>query len=200
MANIRRDTHTHYRSKRRYEDALQVRNHGEVTLNLGNIAGAGGGAMPIGTGEIAGSGSNEFFRVSSADELDTFFRIPVDFDATATSYVTTYYAVASSTTTAADIVRPVYTYQIPVLDTPGEGLGSAASSEGVGSPTAVTLGAGGSTVGAIYEAEGTLSSAFTGVAGGFCHFQVKTGLTGTDDVEIRLYNKAVFRYAKDYLT
>jgi len=198
MGTNKRQGSTHYRSKRRYEDDLQSRNYGELTLNLGNIAFVGTGGIPIATGEIAGSGSLEFFRCTSADEVDTFFRIPADFDATATSYVHTHFAIASSTATAADTINPEITYQICKPGTVTAGLGDAASSEGVTNAT-TTLGAGGSTVGAVYENQASLSSAFTGVAGDFCHLQITTDLSGAADKEVRLYNKAVFRYAKDYI-
>jgi len=200
MGANKRQGYTHYRSKRRYEDALQSRNYGEVTLNLGNIAQGDSLGTPVATGELAGSGGAEFFMITSADEVDVTFRIPADFDATATSYVNAIYSVASSTATAADTITPLITYQIPVLDNIASGLGDAASSEGVGNPTAITVGAGISgKVGALFEAEATLSSAFTGVAGGLCHLQVTTKTPLDSDKECRLYNKAVFRYAKDYV-
>jgi hypothetical protein len=126
-----------------------------------------------------------------------FFRIPSDFDATATSYVHWTYVVASSTATSVDTISPLVTYQIPLANTAGTGIGAAGSSEGVTNPSRAILSSAKGEC--LIELQTTLSSAFTGTAGGYVHMQVETHTTCAADKEARLYNKAVFRYAKDYM-
>jgi hypothetical protein len=198
MGTNKRQGSTHYRSKRRYEDALQTRNEGEVELNFGNKVVLGEGTAPIATGELAASGIGTFFQITTGDEVDCLFRLPADFDASATSTVHLWYALASSTATSVDTINSIIAYQIPEADANTTGLADAASSEGVANPSQITLGAG-FAVGSLYEATGTLSSAFTGAAGGLCHLQVETTTTLDTDKECRLLTKAVFRYAKDYI-
>jgi len=193
MGSNKRQGSTHYRSKRRYADALQARNYGEVIIDLGDVVSSSDGESPLATGEINASGSLSFFRITSGDERNTFFRIPADFDATATSYIHYTYAIASSTATSADTITTLTTYQIPSASAV---IGAAGSSEGV-TDTAISPAA--SAKGTLAFAETSLSSAFTGTAGGFVHLQVETHTPCAADKEVRLYNKAVFRYAKDYI-
>jgi hypothetical protein len=198
MGSNKRQGYTHYKSKRRYHDDLQDRNVGEVELNFGTKVALGEGTAPIATGELAGSGIGTFFQITSGDELDVLFRLPADFDATATSTLHLTYSLASSTATAADTINALVEYQVPNPGTNGEGLGDAASSEGVSTPTQIALGAG-VVVGALYETSATISSASTLVAGELVHIGVETKTTLDTDKECRLLSKAVLAYAKDYI-
>lgn len=176
-----------------------TRKYGEVELNFGDNARTySQGAAPLGTAEINGSGI-ECLRISSGDEIDTFFRVPGDFDATATSYITVYYTLASSTIATNDTITPVFTYNVPALNTPtGTKLANAATTTGVTNPTAITLGTG-AAVGSVYSAEATLASTNTLASGGFAQVRVDNRLSGTDDLEVRMFHKAVFKYARTYI-
>ena len=194
----KRRGYTHYQSKRRYADAYQSRNYGEIELNFGETAALGDGAAALGTAEIAGAGASTFFRIASGDEVDALCRIPADFDATATSHVYLYYTLASSSIATNDTITPLVAYQIPVPGTNASGLGDAASSEGVTNHGSITLGTA-AAVGSVYLASATLSSAATLAAGSFVHFNVETKTTCATDKECRVLTKGVLKYAKDYL-
>lgn len=176
-----------------------VRKYGEVELTFGYNAMSGEGAAPLGTAEINASGVDATWRISSGDEIDTIFRVPGDFDATATSYVTAYYCIASSTIATNDTVTTVFTYNIPALNVPtGTKLANAATTTGVSNPTAITLGTGAG-VGSMYTQEYTITSASTLASGGVCQARIDNRIAGTDDLEIRMFHKAVFKYARTYI-
>ena len=175
------------------------RKYGEVDLKFTNKASVGHGDAPLGTGEINASGVDNTWRISSGDELDVLFPVPGDFDATATSFVTCYYTIASSTIATNDTITPVFTYNIPALNTPtGTKIANAATTTGLTNPTAITLGTGVG-VGSMYSVQATLSSASTLAADGVCQIRVDNRLSGTDDLEVRMFTKAVFKYARTYI-
>jgi hypothetical protein len=162
------------------------------------LAALGEGAAALGTAEIAGSGVGTFHRIASGDEVDALFRLPADFDATATSQLFLYYTLASSTIATNDTITPVVTYQVPVPGTNAQGLGNAGSSEGVTDNAAITIGTA-AAVGSVYLASAMISSASSWTAGALVHSRVDTRTTCNTDVELRLLSKAHLKYAKDYM-
>jgi len=176
---------------------------GEVEVNFEPIVQLGDGAAPLSSAEMNGSGVAGFYQITSGDEVDTIFRVPADYDDTKDAYLDCVYTLASSTATAADTVHLIAGYQIPTMNggVAGTRLADATVVTGVTNFAKRVLGAGIGTggVGCLFKDTATITSAATISAGDFVHAVVEAKTTCANDVELRLYHKAIFRYARSYV-
>lgn len=172
--------------------------YGEKEIDIQFSAQLGTGAAPLATAELNGAGLQGFFMFSSGDEFDFMFRVPADFDATATSYVQYYYALATGAgSTSVDTCFFAGTYNIPSLNAATTKVADATTTTGVTNPTGRVQGQ--IAKGVVYTDQITLASTSTLATGKLVHFQLTASTTNANDTELRLWNKVVFKYARAYV-
>jgi hypothetical protein len=170
---------------------------GEVPLKLSFTPMLGDGAAALATAEINGSGVADFWITASGDEFDTLFRVPGDYDGTQAAAIDIYYAIASSSIATNDTVTPLLAYQVPSINSSATLLADATVVTGVTNPGSRTL-ATATAVGKLYKDTFTLASTFAVSAGDMVHANIETKTT-CNEAELRLYSKAVFRYARAFV-